>query len=141
MGLVVRSAVVLHVADMYIVRNFIESLPKELDEAATIDGCGFYGVFFKIILPLIKPVLATVAILTFAGSWNSYLWPMIVTMGKPDAYPLSVGLRALQVSGNAAASWNIVLAGSMISAVPMMIFYIIFNKFFVKGLASGAVKG
>ena len=141
MGLVIRGFFAIHVADMYIVRGFVNSLPKELDEAATIDGCDFFGVFFRIILPLLKPVLATVAILSFSGAWNNYMWPMIVTMGNPESYPLAVGLRALQVSGTAAASWNLVLAGAMISAVPMLIFYMFFNKYFVKGLASGAVKG
>lgn len=141
MGLVIKSFFAIHVADMYIVKGFVNSLPKELDEAATIDGCSFIGVFFRVILPLLKPVLATVAILSFSVSWNDYLWPMIVTMGNPKAQPLSVGLRALQSSGSAAASWNLILAGSMISAIPMTIVYIIFNKYFIKGIAAGAVKG
>lgn len=141
MGLVIKSFFAINVADMYIVRGFVNSLPKELDEAAKIDGCSFIGTFFKVILPLLKPVLATVAILSFSAGWNDYLWPMIVTMGNPNAQPLSVGLRALQNSGSAAAAWNLVLAGSMISAVPMTIIYIFFNKYFIKGIAAGAVKG
>lgn len=141
MGLVIKSFFAIHIADMYLVRGFVNSLPKELDEAATIDGCGFIGIFFRIILPLLKPMVATVAILSFSGGWNDYLWPMIVTMGNPDAQPLAVGLRALKDSGEAAAAWDLVLAGSMISAIPMMIVYLIFNKYFVKGLAAGAVKG
>lgn len=141
MGLVIKGFFAINIADMYIVRGFVNSIPKELDEAATIDGCSFIGIFFRIMLPLLKPVLATVAILTFSSAWNDYLWPMIVTMGNSSAQPLSVGLRALQTSGNAAASWNLVLAGSMISAIPMTIVYLIFNKYFVKGMAAGAVKG
>lgn len=141
MGLVIKSFFAIHVSNMYIVRGFVNSLPKELDEAATIDGCDFLGIFFRIILPLIKPVLATIAILAFSAAWNEYLWPMIVTMGNPDAYPLSVGLRALQASGGAAASWNLILAGSMISALPMIVIYLFLNKYFIKGLAEGAVKG
>ena len=126
---------------MYLVRGFIRQLPKELDEAATIDGCGFIGIFFRIILPLLKPMVATLAILTFSSAWNDYLWPMIVTMGNEAAQPLSVALRALKSSGEGAAVWHIIMAGSMISAIPMMTVYLIFNKYFVKGLASGAVKG
>lgn len=141
MGLIIKSFFAIHIADMYLVRGFVNSLPKELDEAATIDGCSFIGIFFRVILPLLKPMVATVAILSFSGGWNDYLWPMIVTMGNPDAQPLSVGLRALKDSGDAAASWHLVLAGAMISAIPMTIVYIIFNKYFVKGLAAGAVKG
>ena len=140
-GLVIKGFFAIHIADMYLVRGFINQLPKELDEAATIDGCGFIGIFFRIILPLLKPMIATLAILTFSGAWNDYLWPMIVTMGNPDAQPLAVGLRALATSGDGAASWHLILAGSMISAIPMMTVYLFFNKYFVKGLASGAVKG
>lgn len=140
-GLIIKGFFAIHVADMYLVRGFINQLPKELDEAATIDGCGFVGIFFRIILPLLKPMVATLVILTFGSAWNNYLWPMIVTMGNPEGQPLAVGLRALQSSGEGAASWHIVMAGSMISAIPMMIVYLIFNKYFVKGLASGAVKG
>lgn len=140
-GLIIKGFFAIHIADMYLVRGFINQLPKELDEAATIDGCGFIGIFFKIILPLLKPMVATLVILTFGAAWNDYLWPMIVTMGNPEGQPLSVGLRALQSSGEGAASWHIIMAGSMISALPMMLVYLIFNKYFVKGLAAGAVKG
>ncbi len=140
-GLIIKGFFAIHITDMYLVRGFINQLPKELDEAATIDGCGFVGIFFRIILPLLKPMVATLIILTFGHAWNDYLWPMIVTMGNPDAQPLSVGLRALKTSGEGAASWHIIMAGSMISALPMMIMYLIFNKYFVKGLAAGAVKG
>ena len=140
-GLVVRDFFMLNIANVYLVRGFINQLPKGLDEAATIDGCSYIGIFFRIILPLLKPMIATLAVLSFSVGWNDYLWPMIVTMGNPDAQPLSVGLQALKTSGAAAAQWNIVLAGSMISAVPMTIVYIIFNKYFVKGIAAGAVKG
>ena len=140
-GLIVKDFFMLNIANMYLVRGFINQLPKELDEAATIDGCSFIGIFFRIILPLLKPMIATLAVLSFSAGWNDYLWPMIVTMGNPNAQPLSVGLQALKTSGDAAAQWNIVLAGSMISAVPMTIVYIIFNKYFIKGIAAGAVKG
>lgn len=140
-GLVVRDFFMLNVANMFLVRSFINQLPKQLDEAATIDGCSFIGIFFRIILPLLKPMIATLAVLSFSVGWNDYLWPMIVTMGNPDAQPLSVGLQALKTSGEGAAQWNVILAGSMISAIPMTIVYIIFNKYFVKGIAAGAVKG
>lgn len=140
-GLIIKSFFAINIANMYLVRGFIKSLPKELDEAATIDGCGFIGIFFKIILPLLKPMIATLAVLSFSTGWNDYLWPMIVTMSTPDSQPLSVGLRALKDSGDAAASWHLVMAGAMISAIPMTIVYIIFNRYFVKGVAAGAVKG
>ena len=90
---------------------------------------------------MLKPIIATVAIFAFGGSWNEYLWPMIVTLGNPAQRTLSVGLIALKASGQAATAWHLILAGGMISAVPMIIVFLIFNKYFIKGLAAGAVKG
>lgn len=140
-GLIVKSCFLSSMTDIFLVRGFIFGLPKELDEAATIDGCGFVGIFTKVIMPLLKPVLATVSILAFQGAWNAYLWPMIVTVSEPAKRPLAVGLIALKGSSDAAAAWNIVMAGAMISCIPIMILYIFCNRYFVKGITAGAVKG
>ena len=113
----------------------------ELDEAAKIDGCGFVGIFAKIIFPLLKPILATIAILTFQGSWNDYLSPLIFTMSKPEQRTLIVGIVQLKSTGEAAASWNLMLAGTTIALIPVLIAYIFANRYFVEGIAAGAVKG
>lgn len=140
-GLVVTAFFGLNVANMYLVRGFVLSLPKELDEAAQIDGCGFIRTFFSIYLPIMKPIIATVAIFSFGGAWNDYLMPMIVTIGNDAQKTLAVGLVALKASADAAANWNLIMAGSMLSAIPMLVVFIIFNKYFISGLAAGAVKG
>ena len=140
-GLIVKLLFTSSITDIFLVRGYIFSLPKELDEAATIDGCSFIGIFFHVIFPLLKPVMATVGILAFNGAWSSYLWPMIVTVSEPSKRPLAVGLIALKGSTEAAAAWNIVMAGAMISSVPIMIIYVFCNKYFVKGITAGAVKG
>lgn len=140
-GLIVMHFFGVHITNIYLVRGFVNSLPKELDEAAEIDGCNFMQTFFRIILPLLKPIIATVGIFSFTSAWNDYLMPMIVTLSNPAQRPLSVGLVALKSSAEAATSWDLILAGAMVSAIPMVIVFLFFNKYFIKGLLSGAVKG
>ncbi len=129
------------VVNMYLVKGFVESLPRELDEAAQIDGCSFIKTLFKIIIPLLKPILATVAILTFQGSWNDYLMPTIFTITQPEQQTLIVGLMALKSTTGAATNWNLMLSGSVIALLPVLVAYTIGNRYFISGLASGAVKG
>lgn len=129
------------IVNIYLVRSYINTLPKALDEAACIDGCGFLETFFKIILPLLTPVLATVALLSFNGSWNEYLMPTLFTVSRPEQRTLIVGLVELQNSGEAAAAWNLIMAGVTITMVPILVAYIFFNRFFVSGLTAGSVKG
>ncbi len=129
------------IANMYLVRGFVESLPKELDEAAAIDGCSFFGTFVKVILPLLKPSLATIGILSFNGSWNSYLMPAIFTTTKPEQQTLMIGLMALKSSSGAATNWSLMMAGSIIALLPVLVAYAFGNKYFVDGIAAGAVKG
>lgn len=140
-GLIVVKFFSVAIVNIHLVKSYITSLPKELDEAAAIDGCGFIGTFFKIIMPLLKPIMATIGILAFNGSWNEYLMPTIFTMGNVEQRTLIVGVVALKTSGEAASSWNLMLAGTTIALIPVLIAYMIGNKYFVAGLAGGAVKG
>lgn len=140
-GLVFIRIFSLHITNIYLVRSYVNSLPKELDESARIDGCNFIGIFFKIIAPLLKPIMATIGILAFQSSWNDYLMPMIFTLGAPRQRPLIVGLVALSKSGESAANWNLVLAGTTVSLIPVLVAYAFGNRYFVSGLAAGAVKG
>ena len=126
---------------IYLVKSFVTALPRELDEAAKIDGCSFAGTFFRVIAPLLKPVMATIGILSFKNTWNEYLMPTIFTLGNPSQRTLIAGVVALKSTGNAASSWNLMLAGSVIALVPVLLVYTFANRFFVTGLASGAVKG
>lgn len=140
-GLMVVKCFAIPVVNIYLVRSYIKTISPEIDEAAIIDGCSFIGVFFKIIVPIIKPIIATVALLSFQASWNDYLMPSIFTMTKPDQQTLIVGIMALKNSDGAATNWNLMLAGSAIAIVPVLIAYIFANRFFVAGIAAGAVKG
>jgi len=129
------------VANMYLVRGYVDALPKELDESAEMDGCTFISTFFRIVLPLIKPILATIAILTFQGSWNDYLMPTIFTINNPEQQTLIVGLMALKSSSGAATNWNIMLAGAVVALLPVLVAYTIGNRYFVGGIVEGSVKG
>lgn len=141
MGLILIKALGIPIVNIVLIRSYISTLPKEMDEAAKIDGCGFIQIFFRIILPLLKPILATVGILAFNGSWNEYLMPTIFTLSNPSQQTLMVGINALKSSGESASNWSVMLSAAVIATIPVMIVYIICNKHFVKGLAAGAVKG
>ena len=140
-GLMLIRIFSVSIINIYLVRSYVYSLPKDLIEASKIDGCGFYGTFFRIMFPLLKPIMATIGILGFQGSWNEYLMPMIFTLGDPKQSPLIVGVVALSKSGEAAASYNLVFAGTVISLLPVLVAYCVANKYFVSGLTAGAVKG
>ena len=141
MGLVILTCFGIPVVNMYLVKGFIAALPKELDESARIDGCTFTGIFFRIILPLLKPIMSTIAVLTFNGTWNSYIMPAMFTMTRTDQQTLIVGIMALKNSGQGASQWNLMLAGTVIAMIPVLVVYATANKYFVSGLIEGAVKG
>ncbi|HMA33131.1 MAG TPA: carbohydrate ABC transporter permease [Chloroflexia bacterium] len=123
---------------IFMLTQFFRSIPKDLDEAAWIDGAGIFTTYWRIILPLAKPALATLALLTFQGVWNTYL-DALVLLQTPDMYPLTVGLGFLK--GQYATSYNIVLAGSMFNTVPMVLLFMIFSRFYVQGATYSGVKG
>lgn len=129
------------IVHIYLVKGYVDALPYAVDEAAKIDGCNFFWIFYHVTAPLLKPIIATISILTFKASWNEYLMPTIFTLTEPRQRTLMVGLMAMKNSGAAATSWNLMLAGSAMALIPVLIVYGICNKYFVKGLAAGAVKG
>ncbi len=140
-GVVIIRVLGLNVTNLFITRTYIRSISMEIDEAARIDGCSFFGIFRYIIFPLLKPLIATIAILEFRHSWNDYLLPMVFTLSNPARMPLVVGVVSLKSSGEAASSWNLMLAGTAISMLPMIVVYMFFNRYFIEGLTAGAVKG
>lgn len=140
-GLIVVKFFSISIVNIYLVKSFVESLPREIDEAAIIDGCSFFGIFVRILLPLLKPVVATIVMLGFQGSWNEYLLPMVFTLTDPSKGTLVSGLFALKSSSAAATNWNVLLAGSVIASVPVVAVFLIMNKYFIAGLVAGAIKG
>ncbi len=140
-GVILIRVLGMNVTNLFITRTYIRTLSPEIDEAAKIDGCSFFSTFVHIIFPLLKPLIATIAILEFRHSWNDYMMPMVFTMANPDRMPLVVGVVSLKSSGEAASSWNLMLAGTAISMIPMIFVYMVFNRYFIAGMTAGAVKG
>lgn len=128
-------------ANVMLVSGFVKSVPIELDEAATIDGCSVYGIFFKIILPIIRPILGVVALFSFRHAWNDYITTLIMSISLPKLRTLTVAVVQLKYSVNAAAEWHIMLAGASIAIIPILIVYFFCHKQFIGGLTAGSVKG
>jgi multiple sugar transport system permease protein len=123
---------------IFLMRQYIQTLPSELEEAARIDGCTEPGIFWRIILPLSKPAIAALAIFTFVRSWNAFLWPLIV-LQKTGTYTLPVGVASLQEEF--VVDYGIIFAGAALAAVPMIIFFLLFQRYFIEGVRLGALKG
>jgi multiple sugar transport system permease protein len=123
---------------VFFLRQFFESIPKELEEAAELDGANRFQIFYRVVLPLAKPALATLGILTFLGSWNDFLWPLLI-LRDPKLQTLPPGLRTLQ--GAYTSEYGVMLAGAVIVAVPVLIIYIVLQRFIVQSVASTGLKG
>ena len=122
----------------FFLRNFIKALPFELVEAARADGATEWTIFIKIIIPLITPALAALAVLEFTFIWNDYFWALILAQSD-NIKPITLGLETLR--GQFMTSWNIISAGSVVAALPPVIMFFIMQKQFIQGLTFGAVKG
>ena len=135
-GLILPFAV--NAFGIFLMRQAFLGIPKELEEAAVIDGCNSFDIWWRILLPLVKPALAVLAIFTFVGAWSEFLWPSIV-LTRQEMYTLPVGLNHLQ--GVFSANWRYIAAGAIISTIPILIFFLALQKYFVSGTNQGAVKG
>ena len=124
---------------VFLLRQAFLALPKELDEAAFIDGAGHFSVFFRILLPLIGPALATVAVFAFMATWNSFLWPLVITQASDRHVTLPVGLSRL--SGRFSTDWNVIMAGSVMTLVPIVVFYLITQRWVIRSVAFSGLKG
>jgi multiple sugar transport system permease protein len=123
---------------IFLMRQYIQTLPAELEDAGRIDGATEWGVFWHIILPMCKPALGALAIFTFVRQWNDFLWPLIV-LQKSANYTLPVGVASLQ--GEFGNDYGVIFAGAALAALPMIVFFLAFQRYFLEGVRMGAVKG
>ena len=123
---------------VFFLRQFFESIPKDLEEAAVIDGANRFQTFYMIALPLSRPALATLGVITFLASWNDFLWPLLI-LQKPELLTLPPGLRTLQ--GAYTSEYGQMMAGAVIAAVPVLILYILLQRFIVQSVATTGLKG
>ena len=123
---------------IFLMRQAFLKIPREIEEAAIVDGCNVFQMFLKVVLPMVKPTLAVLAVFTFIGSWGEFLWPSIM-LTKDSMYTLPVGINNLQ--GMFSSNWRYIAAGSIISTIPIIIFFLAMQKYFISGENDGAVKG
>jgi ABC-type glycerol-3-phosphate transport system permease component len=121
----------------FLVRQFLLTLPRDLDDAARIDGCSSFGVYWRIIMPLAKPAILIVVIFVFNGTWNEFLLPLIY-LNSPDKFTLALGLRMFQ--GEASTSWNLLMAASLLSMLPVLVLFLLSQKKFIQGIVFTGVK-
>lgn len=122
---------------IFLLRQAVDGVPRELDEAATLDGAGHLRIFGQIVLPLVKPALATLAVFAFMGSWNSFLWPLVV-IRSPELMTLPLGLSTLQ--GQFTTQWDVVMAGSVVSILPIAIVYMFAQRHIIAGMSHTGLK-
>jgi multiple sugar transport system permease protein len=125
---------------VFLLRQSFLGMPHELEEAAFIDGANHLTVFWRIVLPISKPALATLSVLSFMEYWNSYLWPLFVAR-KDEFMTLPVGLAKLQGGPRALTQWNMVMAGAVITVLPILIVYLLAQKWFIRSVALSGIKG
>lgn len=122
----------------FLLRQFFMTIPGELEDAARIDGAGHWAIYNRIMLPLSKPALAAFGVIAFLGSWNSFVWPLIV-INRPSMKTIPIGLQSLQgFYGD--ANWAVLMAGAVIAALPMLIIFLFAQRFFIEGITLTGLK-
>ena len=128
----------VQVVGLFLMKQFFESIPRQLEEAARIDGCNRFQVFWRVVLPLSKPALAALGIYTFQGNWNEFLWPLVATTTR-DMFTLPVGLAMFRYEFK--VEWTMLMAGSMLIALPTLIIFLVFQRLFIQGVTMSGLKG
>lgn len=137
-GLILAESGGSHIIFILLFAGFFKEIPKSLEEAAIMDGCGFLRIFINIMLPLSKPIIGSVVIMQFIWTWNSFLLPLVLTLSNEGLRTLAVGLYAFK--GEYVVDWTGIAAGGTISLIPIIIVFVVLQKYFVEGIA-GSIKG
>ncbi len=122
---------------IFLLRQYYLNIPKELEEAAELDGCGYPRLYWNVVLPLSRPILASLAVLFFLANWNSFLWPLTITR-TPSLDVIQLGISGLQ--GQYSSSWNIILAGSVLAAIPTIVVFLVGQRWLIDSLKTSGMK-
>ncbi len=125
---------------IFLLRQYFLSIPRDLEEAARIDGAGFFTTFLRVMLPLAGPALSAVAILQFQGTWNGFFWP-VVFLQDPNHYTVQIGLYFFRQAGGFSTNWPALMAVIVMATIPILVLYVFFQRYFVEGIAASGVKG
>ncbi|MFW5796831.1 MAG: carbohydrate ABC transporter permease, partial [Alkalispirochaeta sp.] len=125
---------------VFIMKQFFETIPKSTEEAAVIDGAGHWQRFALVMFPQARPALGAVAILTFQGAWNDFFWPLVVLTSPEEIKTLPIGLLSFRQTYGAAGDWGLILSGAILSALPVVIMFIVFQRYFLQGISLGGSK-
>jgi multiple sugar transport system permease protein len=125
--------------NLFLMRQYFLTIPKDYEEAAKLDGAGYFKTYWRVMLPLAGPALAAVTILTFQGTWNDFFWPLIIFLGQPDLYTLPLGI--FNFRSEFQTQWPEMMAASVIAIIPIALIYLFFQRYFVAGVTAAGVKG
>lgn len=123
---------------VFFLRQFFAAIPKELEEAAIVDGCNQWATFYRVMLPLARPAIATLVVLSFLGSWNDYLWPVFVLFSN-EMQTLPSGLRLLQAENS--TRYDVIMAGAVIASAPVLALYVFAQRWIIEGVSTSGIKG
>jgi raffinose/stachyose/melibiose transport system permease protein len=137
LGIILAESGSAHIIMILLFTGYFRQMPRELEESAVLDGASFPRIFWQIMLPLAKPVIATTIILQFIASWNDFLVPLVLTLSRPELRTLAVGVYSFQ--GDNFTSWTDMSAASTISLLPVIVVFLFLQRYFIEGMA-GAVK-
>jgi multiple sugar transport system permease protein len=126
--------------NLFFMRQYFLTIPRDFEEAAKLDGAGYFKTFWRIMLPLAMPAMAALAILQFQGTWNDFFWPLILFgQGNPDHYTIQLGLAELHFQYT--SLWPQISGGAIIAILPVLVIFLVFQRFFISGVVSSGVKG
>ncbi|MFZ1397942.1 MAG: carbohydrate ABC transporter permease [Candidatus Promineifilaceae bacterium] len=126
---------------VFLMKQFFESIPGEIEEASRIDGASRLQMFFRVVLPMARPALVALVIFSFQGAWNDFMFPLIVISVSQDLYTLPLGLAVLRGGMGENLQWNAILAGSLVTTLPMAIIFVFFQRYFIEGISYSGLKG
>lgn len=127
--------------NIFLLRQFFRSLPSELADAARVDGCSEFGIYSRIMLPLAKPALATIAVFTFIGSWNDYMGPLLYLSKDPNKYTVALGLAMFRSAFLGRTRWDLLMAASTMMIMPIIVIFFLAQRYFVQGITVSGLKG
>jgi multiple sugar transport system permease protein len=126
---------------IFLMKQFFESIPEELEEAAQVDGASRLVIFFRVVLPMATPALTALTIFSFQGTWNNFMDVLIINNGAPDLYNLPLGMALLKGQFGNTLIWNLFLAGAVLTTLPLALVFFVFQRYFVEGVSYSGLKG